>query len=56
MQEDKIGNSRMVENGKKRRLARKYHTAVCPEGPADFLRKMWFQNLTQKTVVEKRGP
>ena len=35
MQEDKIGNSRMVQNGKKTRLARKYHTAVCPEGPAD---------------------
>jgi len=36
MQEDKIGNSRMVQNGKKTRSARKYTTAVCPEGPADM--------------------
>ena len=35
MQEDKIGNSRMVQNGKKTRMARKSHTAVGPEGPAD---------------------
>ena len=36
MQEDKIGNSRMVQNGKKTRLATLFRTAVCPEGPADF--------------------
>ena len=33
--EDKIGNSRMVQNGKKTRLATPSRTAVCPEGPAD---------------------
>ena len=36
MQEDKIGNSRMVQNGKKTRLAAQCRTAVCPEGPADM--------------------
>ena len=37
MQEDKIGNSRMVQNGKKTRLATHFRTAVCPEGPADSI-------------------
>ena len=35
MQEDKIGNSRMVQNGKKTRSAQESTTAVCPEGPVD---------------------
>ena len=40
MQEDKIGNSRMVQNGKKTRLATQCRTAVCPEGPADKSNKI----------------
>ena len=40
MQEDKIRHSRMVQNGKKTRLATQCRTAVCPEGPADFFMRI----------------